>query len=511
MRLFFQENEWALSTSWSGKPLDFFPPKFTNVSNLGHPLFSRIAVPHVVLNFHASAEKKVYRVPIDAAHFHCAAIDYVSNGNRTTIEVWPPPGVTKEKAGDPPGRLSGGLSKTIYGHTARNDLSLWGSEYIRILYDLRDPDLRKRLNGGKDGAYHLRIELLFQFGPYSSEPSHEPSGMLNSARLIPAISFDTVSPHLRRLRFDMQCEPRLESLDLRIKDVAFPAIALLTRDAEMLDPLGASRGVGAAAFAKIEKPLVYEICSTGWRAGSSGRSGSAAVAGEGTPLWDNVHIAPGKCDGKSWVPELPSAPGAYYSLHCHWRWGKMLGDFWFFYNNSAWWKALKAAQPKSKLLYLAFMDRFFHTLHPDGRDAQYQGLEITAKSGGPLFDPNLPVQTVQLLIAKSAHAKLPKDPKFELVHDFLAGQKGDPEFINGGETLSWWLSFAVENSRPADGSVGLKPFGGTLFTFGTHFAHNLYEPTGFISGVFGPDGALSAPTKGEAAYDPERAPKAWVR
>lgn len=523
MRLFFQESEWALTTSWSGKPGDFFPPELTNVSNLGHPLFTRIAVPHVVLNFDDSPGKAVYRVPIDSAHFHCAVIDYLSNGDSNLMKFWPPPDSKDEFTGDLPERLSAGLSKTIYGHTAANDLSLWGSEYIRILYDLREPKLRELLNGGEDGAHNLRIELLFQFGPYSSEPAHEPSGMLNSARLVPAISFDTLSPFLRRLRFDIQCEPRLESLDSRLADVEFPAIALLTRDAEIIDPaapvpMGAAKwtsgtpyleaaeqAVAGAAFARIEKPLVYEICTTAWHPKPSSVE-SPTVAGEGIPGWDNVHIAPGKCDGHDWVPELPSAPGAFYALHCHWRWGAMLGDFWYFYNNSAFWKALGGG-PVSRIYYCWFMDRYFHALHPGGRDAQYRGLAMTANEGGPLFDPNLPVQTVQLLIAKTAHSQLGDAPAFDLVRDFRSGRSAEPEFINGGETLSWWLSFAAEHGRPADSQAKPVPFAGTLFASGMHFAHNLYEPTS----VFGADGGASAPGRGKAAYNPPRAARAWNR
>lgn len=530
MRLFFQENEWALTSSWSGKLGDFFPPELTNVSNLGHPLFSRIAIPHVVLNFDDAAEKDVYRVPIDASHFHCAVIDYVSNGSSTVMKFWPPPGVDSELAGEAPERLSGGLSKTVYGHTAANDLSLWGSEYIRILYDLREAKLRARLNGGKDGTHNLRIELLFQFGPYSSEPAHEPSGMLNSARLIPAISFDTLSPHLRRLRFDIQCEPRLESLDSRLADVEFPAIALLTRDAEFVDPatavpIGAARwatgtpyleagqqAVAAAGFAKIEKPLVYEICTTAWHPKAASVE-SPIVAGEGIPAWDNVHIAPGKRDGHDWVPELPSTPGAFYALHCHWRWGAMLGDFWYLYNNSGLKELFSVLFPFKPEIgrnaYSWFMDTYFHTLHPDGRDAQYRGLAMTANAGGPLFDPNLPVQTVQLLIAKTGHAQLGTTPAFDLVRDFRAAGRRAPEFINGGETLSWWLSFAAEHGRPADSRRSLVPFAGTLFASGMHFAHNLYEPG--ILGIFGPEGSLSALSRGRAAYYPPRAAQAWER
>jgi hypothetical protein len=564
VRLFFQEDEWALSSSWSGEAGDFFSPELTNVSNLGHPLFSRLGIPYVVLNFGGTPDEATHRVPIDADHFHCGSVSILSNGNSTTVETWPGLGGNASTPPKVPGPLSGGLSNSVYGHTAQNDLSLWASEYIRIFYDLRDGAIRDLLKGAGKDPHYLRIELLFQFGPYSNEPAHEPSGMLHSARLIPAISFQTDSPYLRRLRFDVQCDPRLESLDMELKKEGFPAIAILTRDSEILDPAtpariarakereGKSRkaaeseATAAAAFDKIEKPLLFEICSSGWRditppasppraaptpavqpapgAGPGGsltsNEGAADPPIGGTPLWDNVHVAPAKRVGDGWLPRLPSAPGAYYALHCHWRWGAMLSDFWYLYNNSPARRAFSRAMtalfpqfhpaidPMTKLAYVQFMDAFFHALHPDGRDAQYRGLPITANAGGPLLDPNLPHQTIQLAIVKSGHAWIADTVRFAFVDDFLTGKSGKPDPIDAGESLSWWLSFAVERPRASDlPNPQPKSFGGTLFAHGMHFAHNLFEPTQ----IFGRSGALSSQTIGLEAHVPSKVAQEWER
>ncbi len=538
MRLFFQEDEWALSTSWTGKPGGFFEPILTDVSNIGHPLFDRLAVPHIVLDFGGAVDADVHLVSIDAENFYSTYVEIVANGARIEVCTKIPPAVPR------PEPLATSLGKRIYGHTANNDLSLWGSEYIRALYTLRDADLLGRLKGVDTHPCYFWIELLFQFGPYSNEPAHEPSGMLNSARLIPAISFQTDSGCLRRVRFDVRFDLCLESLDTRLKSEAFPAISILARDSEEAAPLwevvrrpaGAtvSETLAAVPFKKIEKPLVFEICGSGWRAESvhsasissasspavpeplaaptpgAGAVSSATEKPEGTPLWDNVHFAPGKLVGLDYLPPLPSAPGAYYALHCHWRWGYFLSDYWYLYRNSSFLRVVDATlgQPVIGIdLYKRLMDAYFGTLHPDGRNAQYRGLKMTANTGGPLFDPNLANQSVQFAIVKTENAELAKAVKFDFVSHFRAGAKPEPESIVRGKALTWWLSFAPERTEILSNATGPDTFGGTLFAHGVHFAHNIQEPTS----LFGPAGAASALSTGHAAYEPAHVPQTWER
>ncbi|MDQ2987247.1 MAG: hypothetical protein M3R13_11125 [Armatimonadota bacterium] len=195
--------------------------------------------------------------------------------------------------------------------------------------------------------------------------------------------------------------------------------------------------------------------------------------------WDTVHFWPGRSigDGKSqrYVPGLPSAPGAFYALHCHWRWSYLLqypsdGD-----------KILIKSAGLGKYL----------------GDTPFKGIPTPTAGGrygiigGPLVDPNLPNQTIVAAILKQPTLKEPGwkmtggGDRFSFVDWFSTintprSNGFKPTTINKGEDLKWILSFECQRTAPPtigpDFVAKYPPFGGSVFFHGTYFAHNLIEP-----------------------------------
>lgn len=587
-RLWFHEYEWSLSVPWALKDNGFRAPLLQSVANLGHPLLKRLALEHLVVDIEplpASsiaellASSPTHLLTLDEGFFECVHLEIVSTEENSTQTFLPNNALATATAPSkpPPKRLQPVLGKMIYGHTAGNDLSVWGSEYIRIVYALRHDKAIELLGRPDDRtAHYLWVEVCYQFGPYSWEPAHEPSGLLNSARLIPAISFETDCPRLTSLRADMRFDLAMDGLDDGLQPLhGFPGFAGIFKDLEVLsmqkglgklgknigqmldgtdeeahsghngheqpqsawNPIGQT--VAEAPFASHEKPAPFEICADAWIAEKRvmiGEQPRAAPTYGVTPnapdemavqdpitehhppqtlslpvvaQWDNVHMWPGTRVLGKYVPELPSAPGAFYSFHCHWRWGYFLSDYWYLYFSLlAEIKLMLAASklvvplPGSDLLnvatellgplgYTAFMQHYFPMVDQQGSHAEYKGNDVgvPANMGGPLLDPALPHQDIKFAICKRTSARFDGAVHSDFATHFL-GERAEPDHgpadISTGAELSFLISFA-----PRRGKDDNAKFGGTLFAHGIHFAHNLFEP-------LDPLVSLSVLSKGEA-------------
>lgn len=578
MRLWFHEYEWSLSVPWTLKDSGFRLPVLQSVANLGHPLLQRLQLEHLVLDIippaattiaELEASTSTHLMAMNDTVFDCMHIEIISteanvsksySANKSGVSA------TRNPSRPPPRRLQPALGKMIYGHTAGNDLSVWGSEYIRIVYALRHDQAVTLLGlSSEKTARYLWVEVCYQFGPYSWEPSHEPSGLLNSARLIPAISFETDCPELRGLRADMRFDLAMDGLDDGLQAVpGFPSFAGIFKDLEALslfkgmessaknfgdvltgpddeaqdghshaDGKAGSFGeafgqtLAEAPFASHEKPAPFEICTDGWIAEKRmvidpqpqavPTFGNTPTVPDGmavqdpitapappqslsAPLvaqWDNVHMWPGTRINGKYLPELPSAPGAFYSFHCHWRWGYFLSDFWYLYLSIrqelfelAGNTGMGLFDIASSLGYVAFMRHYFPMVDPQGSHAEYKGNDVgvPANMGGPLIDPALPHQDIKFAICKQTNAHFDGPPHMDFVTHFLgerANPDHKPEDIATGAELTFLISFA-----PRRGKDDQSVFGGTLFAHGIHFAHNLLEPTDWRE-------SLSALTKGE--------------
>jgi hypothetical protein len=317
----------------------------------------------------------------------------------------------------------------------------------------------------------------------------------------------------------------MDALMPAIPDAAFSALGMASKDAEAVnvpfpDTTSIEALMASAPFADAEKPLQYEICTNGWiparERGVNQMNGpleavmtDRTIPQQNNPdaVWDNIHLWPGKRLNGNYVPPLPSAPGAFHALHCHWRWGASLGEYWYLYNNSDVTRLLtilSAANPNLpggktrtvglKFLYVWFMKEYFGLINPANTHAEYQGVTtqdtVSLNMGGPLFDPQIPDQAVSFAVALRDHADLSDDVSFDFGEHFRAGKSAKPADIRDGAELSWWMSFAPHRRI----SATTKPvFVGTIFPHGTHFAHNLREPTS----IFGRDGNLSSLTHGK--------------
>ncbi len=596
MRCHFHEQEWALTVPWTYEGLEkgeeFPRPELQHITNLGHPLLSHLAIPHIVLLLEPNDGSMTGKqgittlLPLDVEHFDAVSMRmlWTPDAGSTRQLLWnnDAPNVKSAdspyaKSTQPPATgLTSSHKQTVYGHEANNDLSAWGSEYIKLVYALKHEKAVELLSPqkppqtrydraedqflSKPEASYLWVEVLFQFGPYSSDPPHEPSGLLTSARFVPAITFKTNSPLVAKLRADIRTDLAMDGLRNELRDWnGFPNLAGVFRDAEGLSAVDGVLRFGelaaynlnpmiamaspfvayaiavnearlktpaSAPFARVEKPVPYEICSHGWRESSNTLSlvpGEVHSLPDGpeNSVWDNIHLWPGTYDkdSKTGTPPLPSAPGAFYSLHCHWRWGAFLADYWYLYNNADFMKLIRAlmrlndsspflAEMESTQAYQWFMSKYFSILSPDNLHSEYKGLQtpgvVAANMGGPLFDPNLPNQEVKFALARLSQSDLVAGhhPHFDFIQHFLQDKPEVPEAIDSGADLRWWMSFAARRERLAGKDSGA--WGGSLFTGGTHFAHSMHPPTEVSL-------SLSALSEGVAAYYPLEVERRWDR
>ena len=532
-QLYFQEYEWSLDFEMQmpgDTPEPFIKPILANVSNLGHPLFALLEVPHIIVEIEKLISDVPYTktFPLDASAFQCTAIELRS----TTKNIG---NTLLGNARNGPARvLATTIDQTIYGHNSNNDLSDWGSEFIRISYRLKDDVAETHLGLNGKIPYDLLVEVLFQFGPYSNSPSHEPSGILNASRLTPAISFSTNSPALKRLRADVRCDLRIDSLSNESEYDGYSSLAGIFSDDDL--PLSLSAAIRAgkvvldrpnslaevaatAPFLAAEKPLLYEVCSVG---NDINRTSIVSDVGAASELkavatynpsvsysskttqlvWDNLHLWPGKLLGKDFIPMLPSTPGAFYALHTHWRWSAFVSDYYYAFNNGAFLHFLLAMPPYNitpQLKYHFFMRHYFGAILPgvDKGQWHYENVNI----GGTLIDPNLSDQTIAFAVVRTRNSYLASEEIFDFTKHFLSRKAEKPDAIEQGAELSFWMSFAPERKFPHD------DFGGTLFANGMYFAHSIHEPASILD-------SLTAASIGQPAYFPpgrDDVPYKWIR
>ena len=330
----------------------------------------------------------------------------------------------------------------------------------------------------------LTINQSYLFTAYSSVPGHEPTGGLSAARFFPQIN----TRFLRNVQFNKSVYPQYEvksirfdtrlhiTLDTFVDTPAVPTTAITTpknfagtfRDLEAIATVP-----GRAAqtiFEAAEKPLLFEMAAKGFMHGTNQLT-------EKIKAWDNVHWWGARWKTKSHVigPDTKellhiSAPGAFFAVHFHWRWGGAARDTHALLPNTA-----------------------YRT------SPQFKG-NIT--DSGPLMDPGIPDQDLQFAVAQYDAATDPEKVALTSLSkaDFptLFTSKTKPTDISAGDNLVMWLGASFNRSQPGD------VLSGTQLVHGFFFAHNP-EP-GFFSKV-GSTSAVYFPNDEKSI----RAAPAWER
>jgi hypothetical protein len=193
--------------------------------------------------------------------------------------------------------------------------------------------------------------------------------------------------------------------------------------------------------------------------------------------WDNIHWWGARWETKSHLmgPDTQelihiSAPGGFFAVHFHWRWGGAARDT--------------------------------HALIPNTAHRGAPQFKGTPSDSSPLMDPGIPDQDLQFAVVaydpatdpdKAALASLSKA-------DFptLFTSKPKPADVSKGDNLVMWLGATFNRSKPGD------VLSGTQLVHGFFFAHNA-EP-GFFSKAGG-KGTAYFPNDEKAI----RAAPAWER
>ncbi|HKO95415.1 MAG TPA: hypothetical protein VJU86_00375 [Pyrinomonadaceae bacterium] len=225
----------------------------------------------------------------------------------------------------------------------------------------------------------------------------------------------------------------------------------------------AGKIISIASFDAAEKPVLYEVI------------GTYVEEGKVTETWDNLHW---------WgTEEIPSAPGAFFAVHSHYRWTQL--------------NTYPSAE-ESNLLDPA--NAFFGTGQKLQSGApQFRSLVkkfAANKLSGPLIDPDIAIQTISFALALNGGGLDQKlkasDKPFE---ELSADQKGIPtvsEVETSGKNIVYWLSCkAVRTQKDI--------FKGTLLVNGFYFGHDEEKPFS----LFRPAN-LFAPTQGVDLQKPKR-------
>jgi hypothetical protein len=354
-----------------------------------------------------------------------------------------------------------------------------------------------------DDDDYLEIEQSYIFTKYGKSPAHEPGGILEAARIFPLIKFKYNGKKIKSIRFDYRMNYSLDlfyylktqkldgDLDKKILDEAAikelkdkrPNLAGIFRDSEGI-PISTEHL--PSIFSAAEKPCLYEIFGYGLKEGIPGDkikyyTGTASntflvyVPEEAITTWDNIHMWGNYKNKKGlYVKKQPSTPGAFHSLHMHWRWGDLAADPDF----------------AERFLVAAGSGRL--SIAPIGSN-QFRGLKVAMQDiGGPLLDPKIPNQTLKFAITRSADpvyekstdktktenkwaADLnPSEQVFEKLFFDPSTGKPLPRKIDGGEDLVTWFSALAKKEEEIsfwDDDDEVKPFTGTFFIHGFYFAH----------------------------------------
>jgi hypothetical protein len=302
----------------------------------------------------------------------------------------------------------------------------------------------------------LTINQSYLFTAYSALPAHEPTGGLTAARFFPqvntqffaSVTFNaSVYPQyeVKSIRFDTRMHL---TLDTFVDTPAVPTKPITAPDnfaGTFKDRETIANVPGRAAqtiFEATEKPLIYEIAAKGFLHSTNKLTDKTT--------WDNIHWWGARWETEKHLIGPPtqsrlhvSAPGAFFAVHFHWRWGGAARDTHRLLPNTA------------------------HRTAP-----QFKG---TITDSSPLIDPGIPDQDLQFAVTSYDTASDPdKAPAKNLsTEDFpkFFTSKTATDISNGGNLVLW-----VGTTFNRTGGSALS---GTHLVHGFFFAHNP-EP-GFVS------------------------------
>jgi len=183
-----------------------------------------------------------------------------------------------------------------------------------------------------------------------------------------------------------------------------------------------------AGFQACEKPLLNEIVSHGLVRGQPFYKNKPST-------YDNLHWWGNfkRSEEKDYVKKQPSAPGAFFAVHFHWRWGNLISN-----NYEPAGNPTKDEQSGYKILN--FLDEFTGSKkgkHYSG-NIQFRSLVEQFKDGnksygGPLLDPRIEDQDIQFAVLTSYSKSffLPELSKPNHDINFMSLVKYAKEFSEG--------------------------------------------------------------------------------
>ena len=204
--------------------------------------------------------------------------------------------------------------------------------------------------------------------------------------------------------------------------------------------------------------------------------GTYVNEGDVTDTWDNLHW---------WGTEgIPSAPGAFYAVHSHYRWSQL---------NT--YPTTEEAEPLDVLNAIVGTKEKLHL----GTSQLRSLVKKFANNNlsGPLIDPAVPIQTISLAIALNDgtldRELTESDEPFEEIGDVPPQEIATvSDSGNSGKDIVYWLSCqAVRTQKDF--------FQGTLLINGFYFAHDEEKPFS----LFGPANPF-APTQGVDLHKPKK-------
>jgi hypothetical protein len=319
----------------------------------------------------------------------------------------------------------------------------------------------------------MTIEYELLFTAYGKNPSHEPSGVLNAARVYPVIRFqvDPVKKDapLGDPRNRVCAVQAVVPIQLGLVDEMAFSQAGIFHD---LDRAGGFvwsgltyvfSGVANTVFDRAEKPVLYEVVGRGVT-----RSAGAD--------WDNVHAWKAVTD----LRRLPPTPGLPLGMHTHWRWAESFAD---------------------------------GTLLVDG-GPQFGGIH---GGGTAIVDPKLPDQSIEFALTFdqpfqfSVRRDIDKDPDgaFNDFSSLFTKHRKLPDecwknFKHSkfsGDVLILWNALTAYSSDFDKASPTVKKGGGDSVIM------NAFEGRLFVHGLFcAHDSGSALGTLPQNAYDPQYEP-----
>jgi hypothetical protein len=301
----------------------------------------------------------------------------------------------------------------------------------------------------------LTLVQRYVFTPWSSTPSHEPSGLLRATRIYPLVDFSfeptaETGKSISYIRVDWR-------LKLSVGGQSNEAGVFKDRDKfPSLSNILSIEGF----FKDVEKPLLAEMIGQG--------IDTPDVPDSEAP-WDNIHVWRAGFD----VP----TPGVAYAAHMHWRWGATAAN------------PQKVGVPVYAVPTPTIGLPFPHV--PSDLTAQQGVVEVSkggaqftglGRAGGPLIDYRVPRQRLRFAITDrngpDEPSWNPANASAQFFDDLFlqagsrggaVGSPGHPKAIGkDGGKITVWVS--IECASEGEATVG-EDGKGTLFVHGIFFAH----------------------------------------